>query len=458
MTRFLNSLPVGWVLLAGFFSLPAPADLIAQPIPVAEYAARRAAALDRLPDGLLLLHARTGPKDMEQPGWVQEATFFYFTGLLNLPAAVLVLDGPRREARLFVPGAPESFGFPVAGLVPPPGEATARTFGLTAVEAMAAFVPFVERRMEEGTTRFYVDEARRPEATGVPAPLAPVAGDKTLWRYSLAGAFPTAEIRSAAGVIRALRWVKSPAEVAFLRDNARATAAALLAGIRYLRPGTLQREAEVAVVAGCIDAGAQGPSFWPWLMSGPNTRVDYLVRAFFDYDHLNRRMQAGELVRVDVGCAGHGYGGDVGRTVPVSGTFTAAQREIWDVFVAAYRAGVDAIEPGMTRDDVFAVSRAWIARRREAVTTPEARKAVARMLDPEQGINWHLHGVGVESGETALDTLVVGAVFAYEPMFTYEGEAYYLEDMIAVTPGGHEVLSAGLPYTAEEIERTMARR
>lgn len=449
MHRIWNGL-----LLAGVLA----ASVQAQPLPTSEYAARRAAAMESLPDGLLLLHARTGPKAMEQPGWVQEATFYYFTGLLNLPDAVLVLDGPRREAHLFVPGDPQSFGFPVRGLVPPPGPATARAFGLTAVASWDRLVPFLEGRLADGVTRWYVDEARRPEATGVPEGLAPVAGEKALWRHRLAQAFPAAGVRSAAAVIRALRWVKSPGEVAYLRDNARATAEALKAVLRRLRPGLMQRTAEAVVVAACFEAGAQGPSFWPWVMTGPNTRVDHLVRAFFDYDHLNRRMEAGDLARVDIGCGGHGYGGDVGRTAPVSGSFTPAQREIWDVFVGAYRAGVDAIRPGMTREAVFDVSRAAVARLRTGVTTDEARKAVARMLDPERGINWHLHGVGVESGETALDTLVVGAVFAYEPMFTFGGQAYYLEDMITVTPDGHEVLSAGLPYTADEIERAMAAR
>ena len=79
------------------------------------------------------------------------------------------------------------------------------------------------------------------------------------------------------------------------------------------------------------------------------------------------------------------------------------------------------------------------------------------MLDATSGVHWHLHGVGIESGEEALDTLAVGTVLAYEPMFSYGADAYYLEDMIVVTEGGYEVMSTGLPYTAEEIEALMAR-
>ena len=69
-------------------------------------------------------------------------------------------------------------------------------------------------------------------------------------------------------------------------------------------------------------------------------------------------MKGGDLVRLDVGCESERYSGDLGRTVPVSGRFTAEQREIWNSFVAAYRAGVQSIREGATEDQVFA---AWSA-------------------------------------------------------------------------------------------------
>ena len=443
--------------LAFVVGLALPIALSAQPIPLAEFADRRTEVLEHLNDGILLLHARSAPKEMEQPGWIQDASFLYFTGLVNQPGAILALDGPRREARLFVPPPPLSFGVPVADLMLEPGAATAQAQGLATVEPWDRLVPFLRERVREGVRRFYVDGARRPEALGVPEGLWPVAGDKTLWRRSLAASFPEVEIASAVEVIRAMRWAKSPAEVAVLRQNAQATGAALLAGIRAIRPGVTQRVAEAAVVTGCVEAGAEGPSFWPWLMSGPNTQIGRLVRAFYDYHHLNRAMQTGELVRVDIGCTANAYGGDVGRTVPVSGVFTAEQRQVWNLLVAGYRAGLESIRAGATRTEVFEASRAEIARQRDEPAREGAYAIIDQMLDRNAGINWHLHGVGIESGEEALETLLAGTVLAFEPMFRFGPEVYYLEDMIVVTETGYEVLSTGLPYTAEEIEAVMAR-
>ena len=125
--------------------------------------------------------------------------------------------------------------------------------------------------------------------------------------------------------------------------------------------------------------------------------------------------------------------------------------------MAGYRAGLKALRAGVTRAEVTAASRAEIARQRDAFADENARAVARQMLDETAGVDWHLHGVGIESGETALETFEAGTVFAYEPMFSFGPDAYYLEDMIVVTETGYEVLSTGLPYTADEIEAVMAR-
>ena len=206
-----------------------------------------------------------------------------------------------------------------------------------------------------------------------------------------------------------------------------------------------------------IAAGAEGPSFWPWMMSGPNGHVGRLVRAFYDYNHLNRVMRAGEVVREDIGCTAGSYGADVGRTIPVSGFFDAGQRETWNMLIDAYRAGLAAMKAKVTIADVMAASRARIAELQPGLRTEQAQNA-ARSLLSDRGMGlWSIHGVGIDSGETPLDVLQAGSVIAFEPMFSAGADAFYLEDMILVTESGHEVLSAGLPYAAEEIEAVMAQ-
>lgn len=443
--------------VVGWYAVDEPGAvgrLQAQEIAPEEYVARRGRILETLSDGILLLHARSAEKTMEQWGFIQDPSFLYFTGLADLPGAILALDGIRKRSTLFVPPPPTSFGLPVEGLVPLPGEPAAREIGLDAVEPWDDFVGWLDGRLAEGVATLYVDEPRRPEATGVPTGLRAVAGPLARWRASLEERFPDALFMSAKPSIQALRWVKSPTEVAALRQNARATVKALLAVARQLKPGLTQREAEATVVAACIESGAQGPSFWPWVMSGPNAHVERLVHAFFHYDQLNRAMKSGELVRVDIGCAGGLYGADVGRTLPVSGTFSPGQREAWDLLIEAYRAGMAAMKGGIPLDAVRAASAAAVAKVRGELETTLGRRAANDILTQGRGV-WHIHGVGIESGEEAGTVLEVGSVIAFEPMIAVGPDAFYLEDMILITSQGFEVLSEGLPYTAAEIEAVM---
>ena len=443
------------VLILAVTSLGTPAGLSSQEVAAQEYAQRRARILEEVPDGILLLHARPEAKTMEQWGFVQDPSFLYFSGLRDLPGAILALDGPGQAAHLFVPPPPMSFGLPVPGLVPSPGSEAAHEYGVDSVRSWDDFETWVDGRIARGVRVLYVDQPRRPEPPGVPAGLARVTGHLALWKSSLEGRFPTADVRSAKGRIQELRWKKSSTEVAILGRNAAITASALLAVARHLEPGTTQREAEGIVVATCLSEGAEGPSFWPWTMTGPNAHIDRLVGAFYRYSQSNRVMDAGELVRVDIGCAGGLYGADVGRTLPVSGRFTAGQREAWDLLIEGYRAGLDAMAPGVSVSAVRAASLSAVRAAADGLLTETGRRAAEIIIAGGESI-WHLHGVGIESGEDALPVLTEGAVIAYEPGFRVGPDAFYLEDMIAITSGGSEVLSTGLPYAAGEIEAAMA--
>ncbi len=433
-----------------------PALATTQDISVSEYSARRRALMERVPDGIALIHAATSGKLQSEPSFVQAATFFYFTGDFGSPSAILAIDGVAKQTHLFVPPAPTAFGFSVDSVVAETGAQSAARRELTSVVPWDSLLPFLRRRLGEGISALYVDESRWREALGTPTGLDPVAGSQELWQRSLTRAFPPATVKSIAGAIREMRFAKSPAEVTILRDNARTTAKALRDALDAVRPGARQRTAEMRVATTCVDAGAVGPSFWPWMMSGPNAHVKGLVRSDFSYAQLDRLMRSGELVRVDIGCSKHGYGADVGRTVPVSGKFSPGQAETWNLLIAAYRAGMANMKRGFAIKDVLAASRAEIARLQSGLTTAQGRRAAERLLAPGGMSDWSIHSVGIDSGESALPILTAGAVVAFEPIFSVDEDAFYLEDMILITDSGYEVLSAGLPYTAKEIEAAMA--
>ena len=419
-------------------------------IPASAYPVRRAAAMARIAGDVLIVPARASFLADDQLGFVQAADFQYLTGLDELVGAVLVLDGASSTSRLFV--APRNPLLTRGVIVP--GAESARRLQLSAVEPVDALEPWLRQRLSRPAAAVYV--APTDARGAVPAPL-PMAGSVARWQSWLTS-LGAGKVTSATSVLRPLRDIKDAGELSVLREVGRTSGEAFLAGLRALAPGKWQHETELAVVNACRAAGARSVSFWPWTMSGPNADFNSLWDSFLDYDHVDRVMKAGEVVRVDVGCQVAHYMGDVGRTAPVSGTFTAGQREAWDLFIAGYRAGLVAIKERASARAVFGAALAEIRRLAPPLETPQGKHAADALLGPKGTEPWQLHGVGLDDAEGMPEVLRAGMVVAYELMFTVDGDGFYLEDMIAVTNDGYEILTPGLPYTSREVEAAMAKR
>jgi Xaa-Pro aminopeptidase len=418
-------------------------------IPTSAYPARRAAALARLGADVLIVPARASFQADDQMGFVQAADFQYLTGLDESIGAVLVLDGGASASHLFV--SPRN---PLLsrGIVAPGAESAAR-LQVSDVQGVDALEPWLRQRLMRVKTNVHVAPTDTRNPVAAPLPIASTVARWRSWLTSLGAA----NVTSAVDVVRPLRDVKDASELAILRRVGRTSSDAFLAGLRALAPGKWQHETELAVVNACHATGARGVSFWPWTMSGPNAQFTSLWNSFVAYDHLDRQMKAGEVVRVDVGCQVDHYMGDVGRTAPVSGTFSEGQREAWDLFIAGYRAGLLKIKDGVTAKAVYDAALTEVRRLAPALTTPQGRHTAEILLGPKGTEAWELHGVGLDDAEGMPETLKSGMVIAYELMFTADGDGFYLEDMIAVTSSGHEMLTPNLPYTAREIEAAMRR-
>ena len=421
--------------------------------------ARRDRVMQTAPDGLVLVRSRSRVMAENEDGFRQEATFHYLTGLDNAIGALLVLDSRRRESWLFVP-APGQLPR-IGSLMYPPyayvesGQASAARLGLDRIVIWDEFERFVDRRLAEDRS-LVIHGPFSKDKPGTTPELLVGKDEVRLWESALRARWPQAEFGPMPDA-DALRAIKDANEVAALRMVASSSSAALRAGLAALRPGRRQRDAEVDVVAACVRAGADAISFWPWLMTGKNSDIVMALQSLADSRFLDRRMRAGELARVDVGCSQNHYQGDVGRTAPVGGRFDPGQREAWDLFVAAYRAGLEAIKPGKSSKDVFVAWQLEFQRRRPQLRTTFGKRTAEVALSKDAEKFWQMHGVGLESAEGLIEKISVGQVFAFEPILTVDGVGLYLEDMILVTPSGAEVLTRGLPYTSFEIEAAMRR-
>jgi len=405
---------------------------------------RRQRASKAFSDGILLLHSKTTTNDPDD-GYREEPAFYYLTGLENSPGAILAIDGKNGDSWLFLD--PKR-----SGEVQPGAEAAGR-LGLEHVVDWKELNGFLARRIATGTVIYF-----EPESAMMPEDLSSGKDARMpSWVQVLQNKWPAVEFRSVGRKLDTLMAVESNAEQQASRVAARATLAAFTAGAKAVRPGISQREVELAVVQTCWKAGARGVSFWPWAMAGANGVFPKPFASFARYDHLDSTLRAGDLMRLDVGCEWEHYQGDLGRTIPVSGRYTEEQREVWNIFVAAYRKVASELREGLTVEQAFEVWRAELQRAGAAGKTLLAKEAVANWSERKNVPFWQMHTMNLAAGYIE-GPLRSGMVIDFEPIASIGGQGYYLEDMYLIGRTGAEVLTPGVPYSAEEIETLLAPR
>ena len=192
-------------------------------------------------------------------------------------------------------------------------------------------------------------------------------------------------------------------------------------------------------------------------------------------------IEPGKLVLLDMGVEGRNlYTADVTRTLPVDGTFTPLQRDLYDLVFQAQQAGIDAVRPGVPFLAAHNAAMEVLAHGLEAMKLLPVPAQEA--LDPESKVyaRWTLHGtshmLGMDvhdCGRTSVDIypkgdLAEGMVLTVEPGLYFQeddllvpeelrGIGIRIEDDILVTADGHRNLSASLPRTSGDVEEWMGR-
>jgi Xaa-Pro aminopeptidase len=431
-------------------------------VPLAELAQRREAALAKFHDGILLIHSGSGLKRWEDYGFRQDANFYYLTGMVNLHDAILALDGPGHESVLFVSPLPP---LPMiaewmklfSGLnqfALPADASSASLTGISRVESWNGFSAWLDGRLkEQPTLSLYLDNAGQvgdfAGQSSNPSDLQPVANEHLLWSRAIQTRWPSAALKQAHPGLNGIRAVKSAYEQELLRRVALMTQPGISAAVRALRPGRMQRQAEGEVIAAMMDAGAEGPGFWPWVRSGSSAYLPGLFASFFDYHALDRVMAAGEIARVNPGAEYGMYKGDYGRTFPVSAKFTADQREVLDLFSRAYLAGLQMFGPGKRPADVVDASIGYIKEHRSALRSDLGRAAADVLVTPSP---WSMYGHGIDMVEDVPPVFAAGNVICWAPEFSVQSQGFYVQDTVLLTAGGHELLNPPLPYEPQALE------
>ncbi|MEX2281967.1 MAG: aminopeptidase P N-terminal domain-containing protein [Gemmatimonadota bacterium] len=268
-----------------------------------------------------------------------------------------------------------------------------------------------------------------------------------------------------------LRIIKDQHEITMLRQAARLSVDGFCRAAGLIKPGIGEWQIEAAIEAEFRAQGADGSAFPSIIASGANATV-------LHYISNDQVMQAGELLLIDAGARYRGYCGDISRTFPVNGRFSAAQRDLYDGVLRAHDAAVAAVRPGATIDQIHDAAQHQlieVLRDLGAVepnADPQASEpANCKTYIPHKTSHWlglEVHDVGAYTFRSGPRSLEPGMVLTIEPGLylpaaeskvsaELRGTGIRIEDDILVTPEGFEVLTAALPTRVAEIEALMGQ-
>jgi Xaa-Pro aminopeptidase len=236
-----------------------------------------------------------------------------------------------------------------------------------------------------------------------------------------------------------LRRVKQPEEIAAMRRAGRAGALAMAEAIRSTSAGLGEWELDGLMSWIHMRAGAAGPAYLPIIGSGANALV-------LHYGASSRRMQDGEVVLLDYAPEVDHYTSDITRTWPVNGKFSARQAELYDAVLEAQAAGIAAVKPGATIDDVS-----------RACSQVFEQKGLGKL---ERHGPCHYIGLEVHDEADYTAPFVPGVCFTVEPGLYEEstGIGIRIEDVVCVTEAGCEVLSRDVPKDRAAMERLVGEQ
>ena len=418
----------------------------------------------------------------------QESNLLYLTGI-DQPDTTLVLVSTAsvQRAYLFVRA-----GDPVRelwnGHLLTPAEATAES-GITNVltqqrtEAFDAFMDGLLGGAQPSPAGLESVQAAAKAgrlSLGILDPLTArataqaTASDALRWAVAVQQRYPGLSLKSFGDVFDNLRAIKTPYEQRVLTRSVEISAEAHIEGMKATRPGRWEYEVEAAIEFWFLKSGALSWGYPSIVGSGPNATTLHYLKS-------NRRMETGDLLLVDAAGSFQGLTGDITRTYPVNGRYTAAQRELYEVVLRAQEAGIAAARPGGREQDITRAVRAEIGAgllRLGLVVDPRSATGGGSEIDL-----WYphgpVHGIGMDVHD-ALEALNPGAAFVIEPglyirpdtferlsetpatralagrlesaVARYRGMGVRIEDSFLMTAAGPVMLSAKAPRQVLEIE------
>ncbi len=280
------------------------------------------------------------------------------------------------------------------------------------------------------------------------------------YRYAqeMQARYPLHQYKRSARIMRDLRAIKSPLEVAVIEKAIDITDKTFRRLLKFIKPGVWENQIEAEIYHEFMMNGSAGPAYGSIIASGDRARTLHYIAN-------NQECKEGELVLMDFGAEYGGYCADLTRTVPVSGKFSRRQKNIYNACLRIHDYAKSLLKPGMTivkyhdmvgDEATVQFLKLGLIRKTDVKNENPENRAYRKYL--YHGISHHL-GIDVHDLGTKTTPIQAGMVFTVEPGIYIEEEqlGVRIENNVWITRSGNVDLMKNIPIQAEEIEQLMKK-
>lgn len=247
-----------------------------------------------------------------------------------------------------------------------------------------------------------------------------------------------------------LRLIKEEWELERMRKAMEITRLGIEEMMRQAKPGSYEYEIEAAFDFILKKNGVKEKAFQTIAAGGKRGTI-------LHYMQNDQPIADGELLLVDAGAQWGWYNGDISRTFPVNGKFSERQKLVYNIVLEGQRRVIEAIRPGVVFSSLNELLKDYYFDALREIGLVQEKADVAKYY--YHSVSHYLGAETHDVGRYGERTLAPGMVLTVEPgLYIEEWEiGIRIEDDILVTEKGHEVMTAAMPKTIEEIEAFMAK-
>lgn len=265
--------------------------------------------------------------------------------------------------------------------------------------------------------------------------------------------FPENKIEHLAPILTECRLRKEPEEIELITKACNITSNAFIATVPHIKAGMFEFEIEAILTKHFLAQGASAHAFDPIIAGGENS-------CFLHYTKNTNSILAGSTVLMDFGAEYANYASDATRIIPVSGKFSARQKQVYTSVLKVLKQTTHLIQPGATILEYQEKTRMYIQEELLQLGLITKYDIEHQNHQKPAFLPYFMHGVshfiGLDTHDVGNKDIVLepGMVVSCEPgiYISKEGLGIRLENDILVTPSGNLNLLEHMPIEIEEIE------